>query len=55
MCDKCEYKIGKTITIDKTRILDAIWILKDLVERLEDDIISTYEIKKAISIIDDSI
>ena len=41
------------ITYPYSNIVDVIWILKDLLERLEDDVMSTYEIKKAIKILEE--
>ena len=44
---------GNKITYPYSNIVDAIWILKDILERLEDDSISTYELKKAIAILEE--
>ena len=41
------------ITYPYSNIVDVIWVLKDLLERLEDDVMSTYEIKKAIKILEE--
>ena len=41
------------ITYPYSNIVDVIWILKDLLERLEDDVMSTYKIKKAIKILEE--
>jgi hypothetical protein len=41
------------ITYPYSNIVDVIWILKDLLERLEDDVMSTYEIKKAIKLLEE--
>ena len=38
-------------TIVKWKVADAINILKDVLDRLKDDTISTYEINKAIKIL----
>ena len=39
--------------IEWTKVDDTIHILKDVLDRLKDDKISTYEIKKAIKILEE--
>jgi len=41
------------ITYPYSNIVDVIWILKDLLERLENNVEATYEIKKAIKILEE--